>query len=217
MASETVRRKTPAETAAQAPARPPIWAEGRQRPKFDLLAFASVATAMARLDLVPAIDDASTRLSGLGNRVASGELRVTGQWAKRILPSHQQVGAGILALHRSFVVARTLILVPESPAQAYPTLKPRVMDSPPPAPHAAVQKVEPTLHAIRSAIAAPPHDFAQERGQTQLTAALPAKPNLASAILARGLLAILMLFAWPGGAVRAMLYHLDGGDLRDWA
>ena len=50
-----------------------------------------------------------------------------------------------------------------------------------------------------------------------LARTLPAKPNLTSAILARGLLAILMLFAWPGGAVRAMLYHLDGGDLRDWA
>ena len=31
------------------------------------------------------------------------------------------------------------------------------------------------------------------------------------------LLGVMLLFAWPSGAVRAMMYHLDGGDLRDWS
>ena len=77
------------------------------------------------------------------------------------------------------------------------------------------------MHAIRSAIGTPAHDFAQERVRPKPDAAQaePAttKPGWLGTITARGLLSILMLVAWPGGAVKALLYHLDGGDLRDWS
>jgi hypothetical protein len=220
MALNSVQSKTSGDTTTDAVSRPPIWVEGRQRPKFDLAAFVHVATAMARRDLVPAIDDARTRLDPLGHRVLGGDLRVTARWVKRLLPAHQKVGAAILGLGRLLGATRDLIVPPAPPAEpiAYPHLVRRevaVRPEPPIRPEAA--NVEPTLHAIRSAISTPPHDFAQEAVRPVKAAAPVAEERQVPKLMALGLLGLFMLFAWPGGAGRALLYHLDGGDLRDWS
>ena len=207
MGSQSARRKAATGTTPDAVTRPPIWTEGRQRPKFDPRSFASVATAIAKRDLVPAMDDAAARLAVLGHKVSTGDLRVSGRWALRILPSHQRVGAAVLALHCCFVTARALILQPQPPAQMSPL--PCPVDRP-------SGQVEPTLHAIRSAIVLPVHDFTAGRSSPTFPMQFAPNPGWAGAVAAYLLLAILMLFAWPGGAASALLYHLNGGDLRDW-
>ena len=209
MVHRTAARKTSVDTLAKPVTRAPIWTEGRQRPKFDLLAWASVTHAIARNALVPAIEDAAGRLDLLGQRVSTGQLRVSALWAKRILPSHHSVGMTILALVRSLNVTKSLLVPTDPPGQ--PSYA-NVTRMPTPLSIAETAKLEPTLHAIRSALAAPAAGYALPKPVQPAP-----KPGWAQPIVARTLLAILMLFAWPGGAVRAMLYHLDGGDLRDWS
>ena len=228
MALNLARRKSPDDEPEGTLSRPPIWVEGRQRPRFDLTAFLHVATALARRDLVPAMDDASARLAVLGRRVQGGELRLTLPRALRLLPPHQRVGAAILGLHGLFGTARQMIVAraPADPPVAYPGLVRRpsapVLVVSEPA-HETRSHVEPTLHAIRTAIHSLPHEPTQ-------AAALPRPVDMVRPVIATtgarahlrggaaaGLLGLLMLFAWPGGAVRALIYHLNGGDLRDWS
>ena len=95
-------------------------------------------------------------------------------------------------------------------------------------------ETEPTLHAIRSAISDAPHDAGLDApGRSRppripLTmvaarnfAAAPAPPRrlnrLARAVACRITLAVLLVFAIPAGAVKALLFHLDGGDPADWS
>lgn len=218
MASNTVRGKGSAAPSGETPLRPPIWTEGRQPLTFGLAAWARVATAMAARDLVPAIDDATGRLTRLADRVGRGDLRVTAAWGKRILPSHQNVGRAIAALERSLTAARTLLAAPELLLKplAYPNLDLHLSDCPAIPPSPKPEKLEPTLHAIRSAIGTPAH--ANPYAPTPpMPLADNARQSRTGAITAHGVLAVLMLFAWPRGAVKAMLYHLDGGDLRDWS
>jgi len=69
---------------------------------------------------------------------------------------------------------------------------------------------EPTLQAIRGALRAVPHD-------PQPAPMAPAEPGLAHQAGSWVLLRVMMLGALPVGAVKAMIYHLEGGDLRDWS
>ena len=96
-------------------------------------------------------------------------------------------------------------------------------------------ETEPTLHAIRSAISDAPHDAGLDApgGPSRPSriplnvvaardlAAAPAPPgrlNRLTRVVARRItLAVLLVFAIPAGAVKALLFHLDGGDLADWS
>ena len=75
--------------------KPRLWAEGRQRPGFDLRAFLRVSVANSRAVAVPALMHVAGHLNRFGARVAEGAVRIpaarlgrSGKW----LPSHQAVG-----------------------------------------------------------------------------------------------------------------------------
>lgn len=67
------------------------------------------------------------------------------------------------------------------------------------------QSPEPTLNAIRDAIDDAPQD----------------DPTLARGLLwsagTKAALSVMLAFALPAGAIRALVFHLDGGDLADWS
>lgn len=216
---------------AKQASRPRIWVEGRQRPRFNLGAHARVSLALAKRDLAPEIVDAADRLSRFGDRLRRGEVRANVAWAGRagqFLPSAARVATGVLGLSALFRTAHDL-LNPVEPADtpiAYPNL---IQRSAEPAPRVVLRvveptRIEPTLHAIRSAIQSNPHDFAHEGAQVPPPAdPVPANPVIhrfrAAILTAAGwlLLIILMAFALPMGAVRALLFHFEGGDLTDWS
>lgn len=229
--------------AAPSTERPKIWVEGRQRPKFDIKAYGRATFGMAKRDLAPEILDAEGRLRRLGTRVHGGEARLDvarfGRLAQ-FVPSHQAVGGWILGLADVFAGSHAILVPPAAaePVVAHPDLvRARVSHEKlrlrsvenRPAPPATE---EPTLDAIRSAIGSAPHEVHLERPRSwpPLRPADPAadegnvKDGLTArlrkfglSVAGRTLLGLLMAFAIPGGAVRAMLFHLDGGDLADWS
>lgn len=213
MAPNLDRGTAPGDPGIIKTARPPIWAEGSQRPKFDVLAFARVADDIARRDLAPVVSDAATRTAALGHRVLAGEWRVTAAWGQRILPSHRRVGAAIMGAQGVLVGAASLLAPPEDATPAtYATL---VRTAPPP-PAVEPTFAEPTLQAIRSALRDVPHD-AGAQPQNPGPATTGATGGWLHLAASWVLLRAMMLVALPVGAVKAVLYHLDGGDLRDWS
>jgi hypothetical protein len=224
-------------TDAEVAQQPRIWVEGQQRPRFDIPAYMAVSVAIARRDLGPEMDDAAGRLQRFGQRVSHGEIKAHMAWAGRaahVVPSHRRVGRWLLALSALFSDTRDLLAPPVLPDAelAYPNLVRGSLplheaDAPKPA-------AEPTLHAIRSAISDTPHGFANEtpgrKGPAQApypddAVAVDMGPVGISAGLKRvlwraacwALLGVVMAFAMPGGAIKALMFYLDGGDLRDWS
>ena len=177
-------------------ARPRIWVEGRQRPQFDLRAYLATSLGIARRDLAPEIHESATRLQGFAARVQRGDLRLTVAWAQRVLPSHQRMAGWISGLARLMADSRRLIVEEEA--------------TPPPAPATPRPPVEPTLHAIRSALGDVPHD-----GHTS-SRPIETEGGVLWRAAARAVLWILLAFALPAGAIKALVYHLDGGDLANW-
>ncbi|MEO8241260.1 MAG: hypothetical protein ABI832_03055 [bacterium] len=218
--------------------RPKIWVDGRQRPRFDVKAYLTVSLAISRRDLKPEVVEAADRLQAFGRSVAVGERRLNvarlGKFA-RIVPSHQRVGRSLQIWSRWVRAAGDLVLpqaVPEDPI-AYPNLirpsfstRPAVPQEVPEArrpPIAVVKPVEePTLHAIRSAIgptvqavsSAPPLPDDPLLDLADLTTA---EPGPLGRGMAWTLAAVMLPFALPAGAIKALMFHFDGGDLNDWA
>lgn len=235
------RSKSPEPTPEGEPVRrPKIWIEGQQRPRFDVRAFMNASYGMAKRDLAPAIADTVERLQGLGHLLARGEIRLNVSWAGRfakVVPSHTRVAGWVLWLSGQFEQAQSHLVPPTKVAEdiAYPGLirsatvvalrqaVPNV-DTPPRRP-----TVEPTLHAIRSAISQTAHDFAGETIVKAPNKPVPADPiaddkpgwiakvkQQASHAASWVVLGVLMVFALPAGAARALIFHADGGDLREW-
>ena len=219
--------------------RPKIWIDGRQRPRFNLRAFGATSLGMARRGLLPEMVEAEARLAAFGQRVMAGEVSVRLDWAGRagrVLPSHQRVGGWMSGLAGMFAGARALLVGPVEVQGdlAYPDLiggpgspvRLRAVVKAPANPLPRAME-EPTLHAIRSAIGtAAQGGRPDQRGAGH--AALPVKDADAAGGMSQHLtrplwragcwamLGILLAFALPGGAIKAMLFHLDGGDLADW-
>ncbi len=215
------------------PQRPQIWVEGRQRPKFDTTAYGAACLGVARRDLLPAMLETEAGLAAFGQKVAAGEVRLNLAWAgraQRLVPGHRRVGGWILGLAALFADAsRHLGHVDDGRISlAYPDLA-RTETPKPAAPRALVTE-EPTLLAIRTAMLARDGEEALEPGAKRpelarkgtadapgVTAILPAWARaILRAGVSRGLLAVLMAFALPVGAIKAMIHHLAGGDLADW-
>ena len=62
------RRKTEGDAAGKTAPRPPIWVQGRQRPKFDAVAFVRMANRLAQHNLLSAMTDASDDHLGAARR-----------------------------------------------------------------------------------------------------------------------------------------------------
>lgn len=208
-------------------ARPKIWVEGRQRPKFDVKAYVAVTIGMARRDLAPTITASEERLRELGGRVASGETRLglaPIAALARVMPSHQATGRSILGLARVFATSHAM-LVPVEMADPVATLRPPLRTRATPAElrltgkRAAPVAEGPKIDAVRSALR---QALPELGGDAEVTAAASANagPVLGGRLHrlgSRSLLGLLMALALPGGAVRAMLFHMAGGDLADWS
>ena len=242
---ERAKRFEQAEAAPTAK-RPKIWIEGQQRPKFDIKAYFAASLGMARRDLAPEILDAERRLRSLGARMESGELRLNLAWAgpvARVVPSHLAAGRWIVGLADLFAGSHAILVPVEgvAGALAYPEIARLRGRSAQMGPKVADERIEvlrpiapdqPTLDAIRSAIRLPPQEARLDQTRRSQSphapeVAVPAvapgdgllarSAQLAKATGCRALLGILMAFAIPGGAVRAMLFHLNNGDLNDWS
>ena len=75
--------------------KPKLWAEGRQRPGFDLRAFLSVSLANSRSFASPLLAASAARLDHFGARVETGEIRIPEARLGRsgvLLPSHAAMG-----------------------------------------------------------------------------------------------------------------------------
>lgn len=75
--------------------KPRIWAEGRQRPAFDLRAFLRVSTANSRAVAAPVLVALAAGLDRLGTRVEAGDLRIPAARlgrSGRYLPGHVATG-----------------------------------------------------------------------------------------------------------------------------
>ncbi len=216
-------------------ARPQIWVEGRQKSRFDFRAYAVTSLGMAKRDLRPEIKDSEVRLAAFGKRVLGGEIRLNkawAGWAEPVLPSHRSVGTWVLGLAATF-------------AEAGHVLSPRVagdgemarsdVDLKPGAPHVAAKKApagspDAATEAIRKMKRSIPNTRALELGLPEIApqigegdAAFPRAwlPDAMRRVLRRVaghlLLWILLAFALPVGAIKALIFHLNGGDLADWS
>lgn len=90
-------------TRGARPAKPAIWAEGRQQPRFDLPSFLRVAGDRARGAAAASLDRLAGGTARLGQRVGSGALRVPEARLGRLgraLPSHQAVARQVIGLAR---------------------------------------------------------------------------------------------------------------------
>ena len=108
-------------------ARPQIWVEGRQQPRFNLRAWAAVSLTMTRRKLAPDMSAGVARIDGFGQTILSGALRPNLAWAGRaekLIPSHQNVGHWVTAAARLLAAAREIVLPSPQPAEpiAYPNL-----------------------------------------------------------------------------------------------
>ena len=206
-------------------------------------AFAGTSLAIAKRDLAPEVLDAETRLRGFGRRIGDGEVAPNLRWTgrlERFLPSHQRVGGWVLGLAGVFAGARARLQgnATEGEELAYPDLIRRQMDAVPVSHGSAntglrpLENEGPTLLAIRSAIGPAAQDAALDRHGVKVRA-MPVlapvdettgpgglvgllKQSLWSA-LCWAWLGVMLGFAIPGGAIKALLYHLDGGDLAGWS
>ncbi len=207
--------------------RTPIWVEGRQRPRFDLRAWARVGFAMA-LRLAPLWLDRSAAASGqFGQAIAAGRFGMgwTGR-AGRWLPSRALVSGVILGLAARQAEARLILApAPEAPEViAYPDLirtAPEPVTNLPPA--ASLTPEEVALRAIRAVLRdLPPVEPTRARpGPLPELAArepqtAPQSASLLARLGARMIAWAAVALALPAGLVRAALIHLDGGDLKDW-
>lgn len=164
---------------------------------------------------------------------------------QRALPSQQRVGGWILGLAQLFADSRNRLdpAATDDAELACPNLVRggAVLTLVRPKPTGVVKAAqvpkspdEPTLHAIRSAISLAPHDAGLEPrrhgSRTQTIAVGPvaretgARVGLVATLKkslwraqCRVLLGVLIPFAIPGGAIKALLFHLNGGDLGDWS
>ena len=216
--------------------RPEIWVDGRQRSRFDFRAYAATSLGMAKRDLRPEMKDAEVRLTALGERILRGEMRVNAawlRWAQPALPSHQKVGSSVLGLARTFADA-SRVLSPEvagDDEMAHSDVYRKLGAATKAAKPVHTRPKDATApEAIRKMKRSIPNTRALELGLPEIAPQIgegdeePARSWLNDRMrrafqfgAARMLLWIMVAFALPLGAIKALMFHLNGGDLADWS
>lgn len=175
--------------AAHHPDRPPIWADGQQRSRFDAAAFVRASHRRA-LDLAVSLTD---RLSGrLSERLGSGVI----QLARRRLQGDTGPDASDL----------TAVLAPSFGQAELPPPRPRSL-----APEAGDEAIS----ALRNMLRAESHSAARARRQAlpELAPPLPREPGFATVARAAIVAGVSYASLLPVGLVSALLAHLAGQDL----
>ena len=234
--------RNPPRKPPQAPQRPSLWADGGQKPKFDLRAFARASLHLTREGVAPVLAKTATVTAELGDTVASGKYRVPqDRWGRsgRFLPSYGRVAgwiggvAGVLA--QAGTTAMPDLQPPTAPAPTGPapsaelvmprrpqTRRTASEPAPPtalPEPAVAPLPADDPLLAIRAVLAAEtaPPPTPHVTATPQLTVARQG-PHPVTLALIRATGTVLGWgvtgLALPYGAVRATLAHLGGEDLR---
>ena len=199
-------------------AQPKIWIDDKQGPRFDLRAFLTVSTAITCRDLGPAVSASAASVQRFGQKLTERSYKVRLGWlgkAARLVPRQETIGAAVTGFGHVLHAASALILPqPDPEPDAYPNLiRPDVAKKPdhPAYPHR--RSDESTLRSIRAIITAPepPAPVPEPRPQRR-----PVAKMALQSVTARMLSWLLTAAAFPIGATKALQYHLNGGDLRDW-
>lgn len=201
--------------------RPAIWVEGQQNPPFAPRAFARASLIFARQALAAGLGRAAQALDRLGRHLARRALPQPlppAGWTRRVLPDLHRRAAWAAGAGR--ILTRSACLLGRVPAQTAkrPVPIPRrptdLRRAAPAQPRPRLPDAD--LEAIRGLLADPPPPALAADMAPNLAPAAPAAaaiPALAEAA-ARALAYGLLLPALPFGALRALLAHLNGQDLR---
>jgi len=118
----------PADRPAKPSGRPDLWAEGSQKPRFDLLAFARVSLILSRRTARPVLLAVSQFAAGRGGWMADNRLgpRLAASLGQvgRAFPSRDRLAAGLTGI-ASLAAAAADVAVPPPPViekPAYPDL-----------------------------------------------------------------------------------------------
>jgi len=222
-------------------ARPTIWADGGQKPPFDLRAFGRASLHLGRESTAYVLAGATTGTAAFATTVATGKYRVPeDRWGRtgRFLPSYSRVAgwidstAAILA-EAAKTASPAPIPAPQSATATPPSeplirpTRPRAIQpddaaSPRPAFQPAPDPGPPApdddpLRAIRAdlspAKAAPRATPPAPHPDTPLAPSPPARALVVASGRALGW--ALTILALPVGAARAAIGHLSGQDLRE--
>ena len=225
--------------------RPTIWADGGQKPRFDIRAFGRASLHLGREGLAPILTGAASGTAAFGSTVASGKYRVPeDRWGRtgRFLPTYMTVAgwiggaAAILAKAGQTASVPTTATTPQPAAPFIRPVRPRTKPAdgaaqpPLPTPQAPLTdtpaselsgpKPSPDhdpLKAIRADLL-PGGDAASPVPPQPGPEALPRPGPVTQALLVGSGRALgwgLIALALPYGAVRATLAHLNGQDLRE--
>lgn len=173
------------------PDRPPIWADGRQQPPFDLKSFLRASLANARASSKRGLEAGAERAAAARNtlpRLAAGTQSLCSSAAR-------SVDAETPDFDPDTEVMRAVL------AGAFPRPVP-------PAPSRTVSDDDATLAAIRAVLR---EDQAIHRSTPQPSTKAPNSPGGALARLVATAMVIALL---PLGAMTALHSHLSGEDLR---
>lgn len=175
------------------PDRPPIWAEGRQNPRFDLRAFLRAALTNARAVSAQSLEAGARRIGAAGShlpRLAAGTQALCAGAAGNLRGQPPEDDADTRMI--------TAVLASAFPSTAMPAQRPQ-----PPRP---LTDSDPTLAAIRAVL--------REEATRPANAPAPRLPPDRRGAAPRVLAALAVVLLLPFGAASALYAHLSGEDLR---
>ncbi|QYZ71375.1 hypothetical protein [Neotabrizicola shimadae] len=173
------------------PDRPPIWADGRQQPPFDLKSFLRVSLANARASTKRGLEAGAERAAAARNtmpRLAAGTQSLCSSAARSLCAETPGFDADTQVIRA--------VLAGAFPRPAAPT------------PSRTVSDDDATLAAIRAVLR---EDQAIHRPAPQPS---PKAPHAPGGALARLVATAMVIALLPFGAAAALHSHLSGEDLR---
>lgn len=212
--------------------RPAIWAEGRQAPSFQPMAFAEAGLLLAREDAGATLDYLSTEAAAGAARIETQDWKLDQRLGRvgRVLPSAPGVARSLEGFAQHADAARRLLYgLPDpepAPVQTAPQAAPEPAAPPAPKVEPPPAPLDPDLAAIRALLREdPPPPVSPRRPAAPPPAnwEVPPPPPGSAPVLrrvldwsiVRVLAGSVLVFATPIGYGRALYRHLDGADLRE--
>ena len=226
---------------AKSAPRSAIWAEGKQSPGFQPMAFAEAGMLLAREAAGAALKFLSKKASATAAQIKHKDWRLEQRLGRagRALPTAPGVARSLNGFAHCADAARRVLYAAHGPKPAPETIavKPAPIEVPRPAPAPAPAPAppqpdtagDPDFAAIgalpRQPQAVPPRRPASQPASWQTppagsdAAPVPRKMPVLPGVIERGLVRVLagsvLVFATPIGYGRALYRYLDGADLRE--